>query len=207
MPFLPAEAHGKTVIFAMIVYSGDAAGADKALAPFRAAAKPLADMLRPMAYPDIYPPEDPNYHPTAVAKTMFVDTVGRKEAQLILNRLAASDAPMRVAQLRVLGGAAARIPADATAYAHRKSKIMVNVAAFYTGPEDKPRRETWVADFAAALLQSDNGAYVNFLAAEGPERVRAAYPGKTWDRLQRVKRTYDPNNLFRRNQNIGPAAA
>src|SRR5688572_14919072 len=183
MPFLPSEQHGKTVIFAMIVYAGDAAVADKALAPFRAVAKPLADMLKPMPYPDIYPPEDPNYHPAAVARTMFIDHVGKKEAQLILDRLAASDASLRVAQLRVLGGAAARVPADATAYAHRKSKIMVNVAAFYDGLDDKIIRERWVTDFASALRQRDNGAYVNFLGDEGEERIRAAYPGATWDRL------------------------
>jgi FAD/FMN-containing dehydrogenase len=138
---------------------------------------------------------------------MFVDHVGKKEAQLILDRLAASDASLRVAQLRVLGGATARVPADATAYAHRKSKIMVNVAAFYDGAADKPKKEAWVADFAAKLRQSDAGAYVNFLGAEGEDRVRAAYPSGTWDRLRRIKAIYDPQNLFRRNQNIPPAAA
>jgi FAD/FMN-containing dehydrogenase len=111
---------------------------------------------------------------------------------------------MRVAQLRVLGGAAARVPVDATAYAHRHSKIMVNVAAFYDGPEDKPRREAWVAEFSAALLQGDAGAYVNFVGDEGEARVRAAYPGATWDRLVAIKAAYDPANVFRRNQNIPP---
>ena len=58
---------------------------------------------------------------------------------------------------------------------------------------------------AAALQQGDKGAYVNFLGDEGPERVRRAYPGATWDRLVEVKRRYDPDNLFRRNHNIPPA--
>ena len=112
---------------------------------------------------------------------------------------------MRVAQLRVLGGAMARVPADATAFAHRKSRIMVNVAAFYEGPDDQRSREAWVAEFAAALDQGDGGAYVNFLADEGEERIRAAYPGATWDRLAAIKARYDPTNLFRLNQNIPPA--
>ena len=112
---------------------------------------------------------------------------------------------MRVAQLRVLGGAVERVPADATAYAHRASRIMVNVAAFYEGPEDRVVREAWVTDFAAALQQGDDGAYVNFLGDEGEERVRAAYPGATWDRLAAIKARYDPTNLFRLNQNIPPA--
>jgi FAD/FMN-containing dehydrogenase len=55
------------------------------------------------------------------------------------------------------------------------------------------------------LRQSDAGAYVNFLGDEGQARVRAAYPGSTWDRLSRIKARYDPTNLFRMNQNI-PAA-
>jgi FAD/FMN-containing dehydrogenase len=82
---------------------------------------------------------------------------------------------------------------------------MVNLAAFYDGPADKARRQAWVDDFAAAIRQGDPGAYVNFLGDEGPEAVRRAYPGPTWDRLVEVKRRYDPDNLFRLNQNIPPS--
>ena len=71
-------------------------------------------------------------------------------AQTIIDRLEASDASMRVAQLRVLGGAMARVPAEATAFAHRRSRIMVNLAAFYNGPEDQAMRQAWVTDFAAS---------------------------------------------------------
>ena len=81
---------------------------------------------------------------------------------------------------------------------------MVNIAAFYEGPEDRRVREAWVSEFAAALRQDDDGAYVNFLSDEGQARVRAAYPGATWDRLTAVKARYDPTNLFRLNQNIPP---
>ena len=86
-----------------------------------------------MPYPQIFPPEDPDYRPTAVARTMFIDASTATRRRSIVERLEASDAPMRAAQLRVLGGAMARVPADATAYAHRASRIMVNVAAFYDG--------------------------------------------------------------------------
>ena len=86
-----------------------------------------------------------------------------------MERLEASDASMRAAQLRVLGGAMARVPADATAFAHRASRIMVNVAAFYEGPDERIAREAWVDGFAAALHQGDDGAYVNFLSTrDGP---------------------------------------
>jgi hypothetical protein len=152
----------------------------------------------------MYMEEEDSYHPTAVGHTMFVDAIDRRVAETITSYLEASDAPMRVAQLRVLGGAMARVPADATAFAHRASRIMVNVAAFYEGPDDRPVREQWVSDFAAALRQSDPGAYVGFLGDEGAARVRAAYPKQTWDRLVAIKRRYDPTNLFRLNQNVPP---
>jgi FAD/FMN-containing dehydrogenase len=205
MPFLPESVHGKLVILGMLAYAGEPATGERVLAPFRKLAQPIADMVRPMQLPELYPPEDPDYHPTAVARTMFVDHIDHGVAAMSLKTLAASDASMRVAQLRVLGGAASRVPVDATAYAHRASRIMVNVAVFYNGLEDRPHREAWATDFAASLRQSDTGAYSNFLADEGEGRVRAAYPGTTWDRLVAVKRRYDPGNLFRRNQNISPA--
>jgi hypothetical protein len=157
-----------------------------------------------MPYPEIYPPEDDSYHPTAVARTMFVNAIDRRVAEVIVDHLEASDASMRVAQLRVLGGAMARVPTDATAFAHRASRIMVNVAAFYEGSEDRVVREAWVSDFAAALRQDDAGAYVGFLGEEGEARVREAYPGTTWERLRAIKARYDPTNLFRLNQNIVP---
>jgi FAD/FMN-containing dehydrogenase len=104
----------------------------------------------------------------------------------------------------VLGGAMARVPAEATAFAHRGSRIMVNVAAMYERPDEAAAHEPWVNDFAAALRQGDGGAYVNFLGDEGEARVREAYPGATWERLAAVKNRYDPTNLFRLNQNIPP---
>ena len=151
----------------------------------------------------MYPPEDPDYHPLAIARTFFLDRFDREVAETIVDHLGASDAAMRVAQLRVLGGAMADVDRDATAFAHRDRPIMVNVASFYEGENDRARRDEWVRTFAAALHQRD-GAYVNFLADEGPERVRQAYPGGTWDRLVEIKRRYDPENLFHRNQNIPP---
>jgi hypothetical protein len=159
-----------------------------------------------MAYPEMYPPDAEDYHPLAIAKTMFIDRVDRAVAETIMRHLEASDAAMRVAQLRVLGGAMARVPAEATAFAHRASKIMVNVASFYEGPDDMPQRQRWVDDFVADLRQDDDGAYVNFLAEEGEAGVRAAYPDATLNRLAAVKAKYDPTNLFRLNQNIPPAA-
>jgi len=205
MPFLPAEYHGKLIVMAMLVYAGDAGEGERVIAPFRALATPIADMVKPMQYPEIYPPEQGEYHPVAASHTMFVDHIDRSVAEMILDHLKSSTAIMGVAQLRVLGGAMARVPVAATAFAHRKSRIMVNVAALYEHPEEKATHEAWVANFAEALQQSDNGAYVNFLGEDGEARIRAAYPGRTWDRLQEIKARYDPTNLFHLNQNIPPA--
>jgi FAD/FMN-containing dehydrogenase len=161
-------------------------------------------MVQPMPYPEIYPPEDDTYHPTAVGRNMFIDTVDDAVAVTILKHIEESDASMRVAQLRVLGGAMARVPSDATAFAHRSSRIMVNVAAFYEGAEDKIARDAWVESFARALRQKDEGAYVNFVGEESGEWIRRAYPDATWDRLVEVKKRYDPTNLFRLNHNVPP---
>jgi FAD/FMN-containing dehydrogenase len=202
MPFLPAEQHGKLVIMAMLVYVGDRETGERVVAPFRALATPIVDMVKPMRYPEIYPPEEGEYHPVAAARTMFVDTIDRSVSETILGHLQASTGTLSVAQLRVLGGAMARVPVDATAFAHRRSRIMVNIAALYEKPDEKATHEAWVTEFEKALKQGDSGAYVNFLGDESQTRVRAAYPGQTWERLTEIKRRYDPTNLFRLNQNI-----
>lgn len=203
MPFVPEDQHGRLIIMGMMCFAGSAEEGAAALAPFRALAAPIADLVRPMPYPELFPPADPDYHPTAVSRTMLMDSVDLDLATEIVARLEATDG-MRVVQLRVLGGAVSRVPADATAYAHRDARIMTNVAAFY-GPDDLAARAGWVDGTVGLLDQGNPGAYVNFVGAEGPERVRAAYPGATWDRLAAVKATYDPDNVFRRNQNIPPA--
>lgn len=204
MPFLPKDIHGEPIVMATLVYAGDVNDGEKVIAPFRALATPLADMVRPMRYPEMYQPEEGGHHPIIASRTLFVDSVDRSAAEDILDHLGTSTASMALAQFRVLGGAMARVPVDATAFAHRNSRIMVYIMALYENPEEKAAHESWVANFAAALRQSDGGAYVNFLGEESEAQIRAVYPGKTWDRLAMVKARYDPANLFRLNQNIPP---
>lgn len=206
MPFLPPEVHGRLIILGMLAYAGDPESAERALAPFRSLATPYVDMVKPMPYAGMYPPEDPGMHPTAVGRTMFVNGVDGPLAETIHEWLSKSNAAVRVAQLRALGGAAARVRDDETAYAHRSKRMLVNVAAFYNGPEDRVVRATWVEGFAHAVQPNDNGAYVGFLANEGEERIRSAYPGATWRRLTSAKAAFDPENLFRLNQNIPPGS-
>ncbi len=204
LPFLPPDQHGRLVVMAMLSYAGDAEDGARAVAPLRALATPIADMVRPIPYPELFPPLDEDYRPIAAARTLFLDHVDQAAAGTIVDRIEASPAAAAVTQLRVLGGAVARVPSDATAYAHRDRRIMGNVVAMYTNPEDRPASEAWVADLSSELTQDESG-YVGFLVDEGEDRVRMAYPGSTWDRLREVKRQYDPDNLFRLNQNIPPA--
>src|SRR5215218_9760169 len=162
LPFVPEEAHGKLVIMALMAYTGDTDAGQRALAPFRALAEPVADMLRPMPYPEVYPPEQEGYHPVAITRTMFVDHIGPAEAETILEHLETSTATSGggpvgggVAQLRTLGGAMARVPVDATAFAHRTSPIMVNVVAIFERPEENEVHGPWVDGLAGALHQGD----------------------------------------------------
>jgi len=152
----------------------------------------------------MYGEEPEDYHPRAAARTMFLDEVDAGDAETILAQLERSTASMAACQLRVLGGAMARVPEDATAFAHRKRRIMATVAAVYQQPGERETHEAWVAGLSSALPSGDNGAYVGFLGDEGPEGVRGAYPATTWNRLAAVKATYDHDNVFRLNHNIPP---
>src|SRR5215213_4965920 len=84
MPFLPADQHGKPVLLAFMTYAGDVVDGERVIAPFRALATPVADMVRPMSYPEMYPPEQEGFRPKTVTRTMFVDSFDRGAAETIL---------------------------------------------------------------------------------------------------------------------------
>jgi FAD/FMN-containing dehydrogenase len=216
LPFLPAEYHHQPVIMAIVVYAGASEPGQRAIAPFRSLATPLADMIRPMRYPEIYKLTEGGPHPVAQAiHTMFVDDVDERAGEAIVGHIRNSTAPLAGVQIRVLGGAVARVPVEDTAFAHRRRRILVNVAAAYQRPEEAPVHEASVAGVAAALrrqsppgaagMGGDAGVYVNFLGDDGQARIHEAYPGATWDRLTAIKARYDPTNLFHLNGNIPPA--
>jgi FAD/FMN-containing dehydrogenase len=205
LPFLPAGVHGKPIIMAAMVYAGDAASGERAFAPFRALATPYVDDVAELPYPAMFE-GPPAPHPARVAiRSFFTDGVSLDHAEATLEYLQRSTAPMRVAQFRVLGGAVAEVPAEATAFPHRARRIMANVAAMAYDTQHLPEYDAWATEFAAKLRNGAPGAYVAFLCDEGEARVREAYLGSTWDRLRAIKRAYDPENLFRLNQNVPPA--
>jgi FAD/FMN-containing dehydrogenase len=208
LPFIPAGLHGTPVVIAVMVYAGSAAAGQRAIAPIRALADPLADTIRPIRYPEMYAgPEGP---PAAFAAgtNMLVDAFTPRAAEAILEHLETATATIAGVQLRVLGGAMARVPADATAFGHRGARLLMNVAAMHARPEERAEHEAWARSLADALSgETTTAAYAGLLGDEGEEGLRRAYPPATLQRLARVKRRYDPDNLFRLNLNVAPEAA
>src|SRR5918994_5884700 len=103
VPFVPAEHHGRLVIMAMLVYTGEVEAGERAIAPFRALATPLADTVGPKPYPQMYEPAGPGPD-EEVARSLFIDSVDSSVAETIFEYLQASTAPLAVAQLPGLGG-------------------------------------------------------------------------------------------------------
>ncbi len=158
-----------------------------------------------MQYPEIIEAVGEGFAPAVVATNMFVDEIAEPAVSAVVDRLTESGSDLAVVQVRVLGGAVARVPDDATAFAHRRRQLMVNVAAVDFAPGRLQEHEAWVTDLAETIRgDQEAGAYVGFLDDVPEAKVRAAYPGSTWDRLADVKRRYDPDNLFRRTHTIPP---
>jgi FAD/FMN-containing dehydrogenase len=204
-PFIPAERHGTPVVMASMVCVGDAEAGARAIAPIRALASPLADMVRPIRYHEMYEgPASPR--PGFDAGTnLLVNGFAPGAAEAILEHLATSTAHVAYAQLRVLGGAMARVADGATEFGHRGAKMMLNLAAMYKSPDEAPEHKAWVSSLATALSDGTCAAYVGFLGDDGDQGVGRAYPPATLERLAEVKRRYDPDNLFRRSLNVHPA--
>jgi FAD/FMN-containing dehydrogenase len=204
LPFVPEEAHGQPVLMGSFAYVGPVDDAEAVLAPFRALGEPYADMVRPVRYPELYEGEGPPVR-FASGANFFADSLDGERAEAIFEGLPKSTAMMKAVQLRVLGGALGRVPADATAFAHRARRLFVNIAAMYMDGAEKDTHDAWVDGLADSLGRNGEGGYVGFLGDEDEETVRAAYPGETWERLREVKGRYDPDNVFRLNHNIPPA--
>ena len=205
LPFIPADHHGKPVVIALMVYAGGAEAGEPAIAPIRGLATPLADMVRPIRYPEIYAGAEGPPPAYAEGTNILIDDLRAGGAETILAHLETATAPMAAVQVRVLGGAMARVPADATAFGHRGARLMVNIAAMHARAEDRAEHAAWATNLAEALSDgAADAAYVGFVGDDGEEGVRRAYPPATLERLAQVKRRYDPENLFRLNLNVSP---
>jgi FAD/FMN-containing dehydrogenase len=208
LPFVPQEAVGKPVLAMFVTWSGEIEAGQRALAPFRALAEPVADMVGPMPYPAMYALTEQQAGPHGAAvRMMFADALSDDAIDAALDAVATADSPFSVVQLRGLGGAMARVSSDATAFAHRERRFFVAILrAWFDPAEDATPHQAWAEALWTSIRHEGNGVYVNFLGEVGGDRVREAYPGGTYERLAEVKRRYDPENLFRHNQNIPPKA-
>jgi hypothetical protein len=101
-------------------------------------------------------------------------------------------------------GAPSRVPENATAFAHRRTPFLLNIHTRWREAADDEKCLAWVREFHSATAPFAQGVYVNFLSEEGDSRIREAYTPEVWSRLVQAKRTWDPTNLFRMNQNINP---
>ena len=212
MPFVPAELHGRLVIFSLVAYAGSPEEAEPVLSRLRSVATPLADLLAPMPYAGLFAAEEgADYHPIATSTTGYAQEFGVADAAHVLevlgSRMAEPDVQMAVVQLRPLGGAIARVAPDDTAYAHREWPLMFNVAAIVSGVEHLEAQRAWIDELGAAIAKGTPGAYVGFSLSDDAEQVRRIYPPATYDRLASVKRAHDPANVFHRNHNVPPATA
>ncbi|HEX5148983.1 MAG TPA: FAD-binding oxidoreductase, partial [Candidatus Limnocylindrales bacterium] len=178
MPFVPAEQVGKLSVVLMFVWCGDPDAGQAALEPFRQVATPLAEAVMPMPYPGIYQLlAEAEKRAHAVHRSRFLDTVDDDAVEAILGAMAAPSSPATMIQIRVLGGAMSRVPADATAFAHRDAAVMLLIITGYEDPSTAPMHVAWTVGLWEMLAAHDTGVYSNFLESEGVARIRAAYPG------------------------------
>jgi FAD/FMN-containing dehydrogenase len=209
VPDLLPELHGQLSLMVMLVWAGDLVVGQRVLAPFRALAAPMADLVRPMPISAMYEMFVAAGEPiTNIARAFMADSLDDVAIDAMLASMEKTRLPSSsstaVIQFRVFGGAISRVPAAATAFAHRDSTLMVSIATlgFEQGALDD--QQAWVDLVFAAMRHVSTGAYLNFLETEGDVRIREAYPETTYRRLAEVKRRYDPDNLFHLNHNIRP---
>jgi FAD/FMN-containing dehydrogenase len=205
MPPVPDSWHGRLVVSLRFAHSGPI-GDDEQVRDLLRSIGPLAeDSMERKPYPALFPPSDGTRWAYA-ARTLFVDALDDRAIEIVERRLGDPSSSEAWIQVRVLGGAAARVANDATAFGHRDRRAIATLITPYGDLAETARHEAWTADFEAELVAAGcgSGAYVNFLGTDDEAALRAAYPPATRARLAEVKRRYDPGNLFRSNVNIPP---
>jgi FAD/FMN-containing dehydrogenase len=205
-PYVPQERVGELVLSILVCWTGSVEDGERALAPLRALATPVADTVGPIPYPDIYRFTAFAAEPHGASiRSMFADALSDAALDAVLEAMQHASSPFSLVQFRGLGGALARVDNDATAFAHRNRRYFVAIIGIWLdAAEDPTVHSAWTNSLWQAIRPEGSGVYVNFLEKEGAERVRDAYPPATFARLVEIKRKYDPRNVFRFNQNIPP---
>jgi FAD binding domain/Berberine and berberine like len=211
-PFVPAEMHFKPVVGHVICWTGDPEEGERVLAPIREVAQPVMDMVQPMPYVALQAMLDAG-GPKGIRgymKAEFMDTLEGEAIEKFARHGSARVSPMAQIILEPLGGAVARVGEDDTALGRRDVDWCYHALAMWMEP-DEASAEANMA-WARALSEDlrphvTEGVYLNYTSDQGEERVRATYGPAKYERLQALKDRYDPDNLFRLNQNIRPSGA
>jgi FAD/FMN-containing dehydrogenase len=209
LPFLPESAHGREMLALACVYAGDIAEGERVLEPLRRVGRPLADVIGPTPFVNFQTAFDPLLTPGA--RNYWKSHSFRALTDGALDVLVdyASRLPTAATEIFIgsLGGAINSVPADSTAYGVRDAEFIVNVHGRWEQAADDEPGIAWSRELFNALTPHATGSvYVNFLSEDEQTRVRSAY-GRNYDRLVELKARYDPENLFRMNQNIAPATS
>jgi FAD/FMN-containing dehydrogenase len=208
----PAELHGKAVVGIAAMYAGDAPEGERLLQPLRELATPVLDLSSQMPYAVMQTAFDPFFPKGWLYywKSRYLDRLDADTIQAIVNYAADRPSPMSLMALWHLGGgAASRVPADATAFGTRDAPYLISFDTTWTDPADTDQNIAWTrAAWADMERYGSGGLYLNFggFGEEKEALVRAGY-GANYDRLAALKATYDPDNLFHMNQNIIPLVA
>jgi hypothetical protein len=206
-PPFPEHLHHKKVCGIVWCYTGPAKQAGKVFKPIRAFKTPILDFVGPIPHPVLQSMFDPIFPPGLqwYWKADFVRELSDEAIALHVEHGAKMPTWQSTMHLYPINGAAAKPKNNATPWCYRDAvwaQVMVGVDA---DPANKEKLVTWARDYFNALHPlSAGGAYINFMMDEGDDRIRATY-GKNFDRLAKIKKKYDPKNLFRVNQNIKPA--
>ena len=209
LPFLPAEWHGKEVLVLAMCYCGDLETGEKATAALRAIGKPIVDVVSPHSFVAWQQALDPLLAPGARNYWKSHDLIELSDPTIGILTEAIGQLPGPECEVFIghLGGAAERVAAAETAFPQRSSHFVMNVHARWREAAMDEACIDWARRLFAALKPHAAGtAYVNFMPADEIDRVEAAYGGN-YGRLVEVKRRYDPQNLFRMNQNVAPLEA
>ena len=207
LPFLPDSVHGTDILALALMYAGDATKGDPLIDPLRKFGTPVGEHVGVQPYTAWQQAFDPLL--TAGARNYWkshnLSTLEDGLIDEVINSVNNLPSPQCEVFIAAIGGATMRPAPEFAAYAHRDARFAMNVHGRWDAPADDERCITWARDFfEASAPYASAGVYVNFMTGDEPDRVRAAY-GVNYDRLARVKRVYDPDNLFRMNQNIKPA--
>ena len=206
-PFVPAELLGQKVVAILGCWCGDLDAGMAAIEPLRALG-PSADVFGPMPYVALQGMLDGGA-PNGLRNYFrggYIADLDDEVIDVALEHGARMLSPMSQIHFHQMGGAVGRVAPDATAFSGRAAGYTYNLISTWTDPTEDARHIDANRELAAALAPlSTGGAYVNFVGDADADRVRSLYGGELYDRLARLKREYDPSNLFSRNQNIRPA--